>query len=286
MIRMLEALEVRSTSRVLEIGTGTGFNAALLTHRLGAERVCSMDLDADLVEAARQRLATLGHSPTLITGDGAAGLPDLAPFDRLVATCSVPALPEAWADQVRIGGIVLVDLKRSAHAGNLVLLRRMPDGLEGRFLSRWAGFMAIRGAYQPPAVPRSAMDITDGTAAHTELDPLPWTAPIPWLLAHTRLIGNVAFGYQGWTDSGPEWAVYRTADGSWSAVEAHPRAGRRAVRHGGPMPPWPEFERAHRAWCAHGQPGWDRFGLTVTGDGEHVVWLDEPGEGPRWQLTR
>jgi protein-L-isoaspartate O-methyltransferase len=63
MIRMLEALDVHSGHRVLEIGTGTGYNAALLSHRLGDTQVFSVDIDADLVELASQRLARTGYHP-------------------------------------------------------------------------------------------------------------------------------------------------------------------------------------------------------------------------------
>ncbi len=73
MARMLEALDVRDGHRVLEIGTGTGYNAALLCHRLGSENVVSIDIDPTLVVAARDRLAGLGHHPTLMASDGMAG---------------------------------------------------------------------------------------------------------------------------------------------------------------------------------------------------------------------
>ena len=70
-VRMLEILQVRDGHRVLEIGTGAGYNAALLTHRLGGARVCSVEVDGDLVALARRRLAAAGYYPTLVTGDGA-----------------------------------------------------------------------------------------------------------------------------------------------------------------------------------------------------------------------
>ena len=73
MARMLEALDVRDGHRVLEIGTGTGYNAALLCHRLGACNVVSIDIDPTLIVATRKRLAGLGHHPTLVVGDGTAG---------------------------------------------------------------------------------------------------------------------------------------------------------------------------------------------------------------------
>jgi protein-L-isoaspartate O-methyltransferase len=93
MVRMLETLDVHDGHRVLEIGTGTGYNAALLAHRLGDGRVFSIDVGAEFVDLARQRLATAGFHPTLVSGDGVHGLAEHAPYDRIIATCSVPAVP-------------------------------------------------------------------------------------------------------------------------------------------------------------------------------------------------
>ncbi|HEX5349959.1 MAG TPA: methyltransferase domain-containing protein, partial [Pseudonocardiaceae bacterium] len=70
MVRMLEALGVDDEHRVLEIGTGTGYNAGLLSHRLGADRVYSVDIGASLVNTARDRLAQLGLAPTLSVAHG------------------------------------------------------------------------------------------------------------------------------------------------------------------------------------------------------------------------
>jgi protein-L-isoaspartate O-methyltransferase len=85
MTRMLEALAICDGHRVLEIGTGTGYNAALMSHRLGAENVFSVDVDAGLVDSARDRLAALGYRPTLAAVDGVTGLPEHAPYDRIIA---------------------------------------------------------------------------------------------------------------------------------------------------------------------------------------------------------
>jgi protein-L-isoaspartate O-methyltransferase len=131
MIRMLETLDIREGHRVLEIGTGTGYNAGLLSHRLGATQVFSVDIGTDLVTTARERLSALGRTPTLAAADG---LPQHGPYDRIIATCSVPAIPWAWAEQLHPGALLLVDLKPAIHAGNLVLLKRYADRLEGRFL--------------------------------------------------------------------------------------------------------------------------------------------------------
>ena len=106
MAYMLDLLDVQDGQRVLEIGTGTGYNAAILCHRLGDMNVASIDLHPDLVDSARGWLAQLGYWPCLAAGDGAEGMPDRAPFDRILATCAVPALPAAWISQLRTGGLV------------------------------------------------------------------------------------------------------------------------------------------------------------------------------------
>lgn len=104
MARMLEDLRVEDGQRVLEVGTGTGYNAALLSHVLGDRRVHSVDIHPALVEAARERLASIGFKPALISGDGRHGFPEHAPYDRIIATCSVTAIPRAWLEQTRPGG--------------------------------------------------------------------------------------------------------------------------------------------------------------------------------------
>jgi len=285
MVRMLETLAVQDGHRVLEIGTGTGYNAGLLAHRLGDERVFSVDIGTKLVDAAHDRLAELGYAPTLAAVHGAGGLPDHAPFDRIIATCSVPAVPWAWADQVREGGLVLVDVKRGTHAGNLVLLRRHADRLEGRFLPKWAGFMTIRDTDDAPTVRHATVQPEDGERSSTRLDPQPWTAVVPWFLAQSRLPRQLVFGYRGLGENGPKWATFAGDDGSWCAVRTKAdEHGRREVRQAGPVDIWDQLERVHETWEALDRPGWDRLGLTVTPDGFHRVWLDHPDGAFRWVL--
>ncbi|GAA3012099.1 methyltransferase domain-containing protein [Actinokineospora diospyrosa] len=281
MVRMLEALDLADHHRVLEIGTGTGYNAALLCHRLGDGRVFSVDIGAALVEAAGERLASLGLSPVLVVGHGGLGLPEHAPFDRIIATCSVPAVPRAWAGQVRVGGLVLVDLKPSVHAGNLALLRRTADGLTGRFLPRWAGFMAMRDADRAPDAAPALGDQSAGTRSDTTLPATPWTHLVPWFLAQVGMPGEVSVGYTGLAGGRPEWSTLSAADGSWAWARI---TGAREIRQGGPVRLWDRVEAAHDEWETLGCPDWDRLGLSVTPDGLHRVWLDEPDSGHEWVL--
>lgn len=281
MARMLETLDVHDGHRVLEIGTGTGYNAGLLCHRLGAARVHSVDIGTDLVAEARERLATIGHAPVLAAVDGAGGLPGHGPYDRIIATCSVPEIPSAWAAQLRPGGLLLVDLKPAVHAGNLVLLKRYPDRLEGRFLPTWAGFMAIRSTDTAPTGTHFPVDPSGGTRSRTTLDPLPWNSLIPWFLAQADLPAGITFGYLG---AGPEWAVFTASDGSWCTVRMEPGEDRkREVRQSGPTSLGNRVEAATEAWVGLGRPSWDRFGLTVRPGRPHRIWLDSPESDVHWQ---
>ncbi|MFF2558026.1 methyltransferase domain-containing protein, partial [Nocardia sp. NPDC058058] len=110
MAKMLNALDVCDGHRVLEIGTGTGYNAALLCHRLGDDLVTTVDLEEEITESARTHLAALGYRPTVVTGDGARGCPSRAPFDRILVTCTLPRIPPAWLGQCRPGARVLAPL--------------------------------------------------------------------------------------------------------------------------------------------------------------------------------
>jgi protein-L-isoaspartate(D-aspartate) O-methyltransferase len=286
MVRMLELLDVHETDRVLEIGTGTGYNAALLCHRLGDSKVVSVDIDEDLIELARTRLSKIGHHPTLIARDGDTGAAEYGPFDRIITTTAAPAVPWAWAEQLNVGGLALVDLKLNVGAGNLALLHRHGDRMEGHFISRWAAFMAMRHhGRHDRAWTRGGTDAPP--AERTTIAPAqPWQdCRIIWFLAQFHLPGNVSFGYRLDPDNYQPTAATLTAeDGSWAqvALDAGP-TGDRLVRYGGPTPLWDSVDRTYREWLNLGQPGWERFGLTVLPD-QQWVWLDSPQSQHTWPL--
>ncbi|WP_335936277.1 methyltransferase domain-containing protein [Streptomyces sp. PTD5-9] len=147
MARMLEELDVRDGQRVLEIGAGSGYNAALLAHRLGDDAVTTVDLDPEITESARRHLTAAGHRPAVITGDGARGWPPRGPYDRIIATCTLSRVPAAWLTQCVPGARILAPF-----ATGLIALR-VPEGghgrcAEGRFLHTPAYFVPLRGG--PP----------------------------------------------------------------------------------------------------------------------------------------
>lgn len=279
--RMLEAIDVREGHRVLEIGTGTGYNAALLSHRLGDGRVFSVDIEPDVVRLAAERLARVGYHPTLATVDGEQGLPEHAPYDRIIATVAAPAVPWTWVEQVVDGGLILVDIKLAPNAGNLVLLRRSSDYAEGRFDPTWANFMSMRH-HEPPSPTRRGMRRAGVITRRTSLAVTrPWEIPTLWFLTQLIARGELSYGF-----TGPDMvtAFITSEDGSRADIEERLSGpvGHR-VREGGPSSLWRIVERAYLEWTECGEPGWDRFGLTVTPD-EQVVWLDEPSSRHCWTL--
>jgi protein-L-isoaspartate(D-aspartate) O-methyltransferase len=110
---MLEQLEVEPGHRVLEIGAGTGYNAALLAHLVGDHgRVTTIDVDDDIVAGARTALAASGYTNiNVVLGDGALGNPDGASFDRVIATVGAWDVPPAWLAQMTPDGRLVVPLR-------------------------------------------------------------------------------------------------------------------------------------------------------------------------------
>ncbi|MEC4684458.1 MAG: protein-L-isoaspartate(D-aspartate) O-methyltransferase [Nitrospirota bacterium] len=103
---MTELLELKGNERVLEVGTGSGYQAAILAE-LAAE-VYSIERMERLALRARERLRNLGYDNVhIITGDGTAGLPEKAPFDRIIITAGTPQLPEPLKEQLADNGILV-----------------------------------------------------------------------------------------------------------------------------------------------------------------------------------
>lgn len=142
---MLHELRIEPGHSVLEIGTGTGWNAAVM--RQAGAVVTTVEIDSEIADHARASLTKVGYADVVVvTGDGELGVPERAPYDRLIATAAVRTLPYAWVNQVRDGGLIVFPYT-GEHCGHGLGVLTVRDGTafgtigsEGR-----AGFMPLRG---------------------------------------------------------------------------------------------------------------------------------------------
>ncbi len=142
---MLEQLDLREGQRVLEIGTGTGFNAALIAHIVGEMgHVVTLDIDEDIVQNAHAHLHAAGFDQVqVICADGAYGFADAAPYDRIILTVGAADIAPAWLEQLKLGGILVLPLSMRGHQESIAF-RRVNQHLESVSI-RGCGFMPMRG---------------------------------------------------------------------------------------------------------------------------------------------
>jgi len=167
---MLEMLDVSPGHRILEIGAGTGYNAALLATITGPHgRVTTIDIDRDLCRRARKALKEARTQVRVVTGDGHAGHPAGAPYDRIIVTASTAVMPRSWFEQLAPEGIIVVPLRLREDIPwqSVVAFRREPLGLVSS-ASTPGGFMGLRTSEDAPApvvVPEHALAISEQLGA-------------------------------------------------------------------------------------------------------------------------
>ncbi|WP_433291722.1 hypothetical protein ACQPZQ_02805 [Pseudonocardia sp. CA-142604] len=173
-----------------------------------------------------------------------------------------------------------MDIKLGVSAGSLVLLQRVEDRLEGHFTQRWAAFMGMRAATPVAAAPR-AKRVAEARTRFTDIPATPWSAnSAAWFLAHLQLPAGITFGFDlDPATRQPAASTLAARDGSWARRSCTDET----VTEGGPTPLWRHVEWGYQQWMQAGQPQWERLGLTVTADGTHTLWVDDPA-GPSWPV--
>lgn len=294
MIEMLEALDLRDGHRVLEIGTGTGYNAALLAHRLGGRNVVSIDIDPDLVHAARQRLDELDHSPMLVAGDGLAGVPGHGPYDRIIATCAVPEIPLAWIEQLAPAGVMLINLRGDV-AGVLCLLSKQDDDDDDEVIGpvvRCGGnFMWLRRQLSSPlrheesSIVVGARKVTRRMTSLSPIDVL--NDDFSWLLQlelpGLHMICSTEVFDPMEKISRPGLLMY-AGDGAHAQVISEPETdGYYRVIQGGCRRLWDTVETAYESWNRLGNPDARCFHV-VANSTIQFVSLGSDTNWMRWPL--
>jgi protein-L-isoaspartate(D-aspartate) O-methyltransferase len=284
MFRMLRDLDATSGQRVLDVGTGTGYNAALLAHRLGDENVTTIEVDPAVTEAARQALEHAGRRPRVICGDGSQGWREGAPYDRVIATCALRAIPTAWLEQTQPGEIILAPW--GTDFSNRDALTRLVVAQDGSASGQFTGvveFMKLRS--QRLVWPRFEEYLPQGFSGDAEvtqtgLSPLA-VVPDVGFAAAPFAVGLAVPGCVHTVQRGDGevlvWFISLT-DQSWAAVRWPKDGYHGEVFQSGARRMWDEVQAAWRWWDGVGRPGVGRFGLTVRADGTHEAWLDEPGQ--------
>ena len=147
---MLEQLGLEPGHRVLEIGAGTGYNAALMAHIVGETgRVVTVDIDEDIVVAAREHLSSAGFDNVeVVYADGGFGHPDGAPYDRIILTVGAWDVVPAWGEQMKNEGRLLLPL--GLRGPQVSVAFEKVDGHLESVSIRQCGFMLLRGAFAPP----------------------------------------------------------------------------------------------------------------------------------------
>jgi protein-L-isoaspartate(D-aspartate) O-methyltransferase len=186
---MLDELRLEPGTRVLEIGAGRGYNAALLAE-LGCV-VTTVEIDPTLVGPTRERLAGFGYDVEVVLGDGDAGVPERAPFDRIVATVGCNDLSPAWFDQLAPDGFLLAPVR---HGRRHPLVRATADR-RSTFLGM-TGFVGVLGAQEGAA--GTGDDLDDRALSTLEATWVPrGTGSGPWVirrLHHDEVIATRAPG--------------------------------------------------------------------------------------------
>ncbi|WP_326596696.1 protein-L-isoaspartate(D-aspartate) O-methyltransferase [Streptomyces sp. NBC_01803] len=265
---MLEALDagLAGQGRVLEVGQGNGYGAALLCHGLGDDRVVSL-----ATEDAAARMAGAGFAPTTVIGDAARGCPEHAPYAGLLAVSATGRVPAAWAAQVVPGGTVVVALR----LGIAVLTVREDGSAEGPFLP----VLDRPSAVTPPGA-RSyipALLVPLGRQAEVAVPADPGADMARFLCglaqpdAHELCLIDA--------DGRRLYGVVHPASDSWARL-APREDGTARIQYDGPRDLWAERAALLADWTAAGRPGPERYGLTVGADGSHRLWLDSPDDGP------
>ncbi|MGK5529646.1 methyltransferase domain-containing protein [Streptomyces sp. URMC 129] len=274
-VRMLEEAGIEDGMRVLHIGTGTGYLTALLSHRLGDDRVTTVEINPDIAQRARKSLARAGYYPRVIAGDGVTGWPPghraPASWDRIISTCAVITVPSLWFGLIRPEGRIVTPL--SGRLGATALARFTvgeggplsdPHVAIGRLIAPAGTDLPLARPQGPPplgplpdigsAEERPALvvpaDLGDPTARFVAQAAAPW-------IQHVGLPD----GHLYWDPEAKVWAALRQDGEKWLVRQSA-------------YPIWNRVEEQITRWRADSSPALHEFSVAATVDGHLVTMWD------------
>ncbi|WP_427887124.1 hypothetical protein ACQHIV_29535 [Kribbella sp. GL6] len=265
MADMIEELDVHPGLRVLESGTGTGYNAAILCHLLGDAAVTTIEIDQELLYAAIDRLAGVGYHPS--TEPAPRG------YDRILATHAVDQVPPDWITWARPGAIILTDLRPPSNTQVGAWLKLVVDadgrGATGRLMPPRGYFMSARRVPEFADDGQNLPELTIEEHQHRAGLIERRDVRVP-----PDVLDDAAFALYSWRRNLDIWSwrqdgevTLSAADGSWAQV------GGDTVSLIGDRDLWADVEHTYADWRAFGQPPITDWTVRVTSDGSTEVVL-------------
>ncbi|MFJ2111924.1 protein-L-isoaspartate O-methyltransferase [Streptomyces sp. NPDC087850] len=251
---LMNVLDLRPGQRVLDVGTGAGVTAGVMCFVCGDDDVVTLDVDQHVGEAVRAHLAALGYRPTVVTGDGRAGWPARAGYDRIFVSFAVPSIPTALVEQLAPGGLALMTVATSSPSwpGLAVITNSSTGQVHAELRAVEFGHRAgtgIDGFEQVFLSAKFRKQIATGGGRRTQrsrLTPPAVTDRGAWLALGAMRPGLVRdFGTEGLTIGAPRC-------GSW--MRARPAGSRWTVTVDGPRDIWAELHEVAALWRAAGSP--------------------------------
>jgi len=256
---MLELLAPEPGSRVLEIGTGTGWNAALLA--AAGTVVTTIEIDPEVAAQARTRLSP---EVTVRTGDAATAA--LGEADHLVATVGVREVPPSWVASTRVGGRLVVPLTNPWYPPGLAVLERTNHGTATGYLAGPANFMSLRGE----AVSRTrASDLAPLHTGTTDTHPYHLTGVRDAAVAIGQRTSGVSFVWRSPDDSS-DGVLWLYSEQSWATIDTT-NGSPYEVEQAGPRQLVDEVLSAYQWWREHGEPLVSDWQVTVTSTGQTIT---------------
>lgn len=269
-LRMWADADLRDGHKVLEIGTGTGYSIALASQRFGSTRLTSVEVDPDRLDQAAKGLRACGYAPGLAVADGLYGYRPNAPYDRIVAACSVRKIPQEWLDQITPGGKILTTLSGWMYGFARVLITVGADGTaEGPLLPGTISFMLARTDTPPMFGPPSHWEVLtrDVAGRQSRHDPARIGEPTEEGF-FAQFLAQLAAPNTQRTSAGD--LTYLVDVVSGSAASITPEGQGWSVRQAGPVRMWDAIEAAMDAWDQAGRPGPELFRMRIDSAGQHI----------------
>jgi protein-L-isoaspartate(D-aspartate) O-methyltransferase len=288
MAAMLEALDIQEGQRILEIGAGTGYNAALLSQLVGAAgQVVTIDISERLVEQARLRLQAAGYTTVQVAcANGLHGYAQAGPYDRIIVTGGFPCLSSAWLDQLVAGGKLVGNLLCSL-SHSIVVVTKQGDGTaSGRFLPYIdAAFMQLREAQEhlQPVSPINLTAYAQQPLIGQAIGVSPETSDVLMALADPTFLFYLQWHAPSLVIR-PKWGSPQSASptmnylldrDSLTSVE-YPIAPDSIPYHvhvRGQYNLWEQVQEVYQQWNSLQRPGLDAYQLEIQSGGQHTIML-------------